>query len=266
MKRILIAVLFLTEPYLANTTLFAYESGMPDPRTTCQRFDLKNQPDEAVKCYKEVARANPTSPESQYFLGVAYVWAGDEKSTRKQYQLLRKMDYGSAYLLIDTIYHVKPQWFDDYYQKETEKLVEIEKQMQEQLKHLEPSPEELTNGFEAHSRPQRVNQELAYLQYAQDALSRNDPESAYRLIEDGLVSDYDEVRESFVQFIEQNPDVREGARRTFRPALLEESIRKYGQEARGLVIHRLSSYKTVASDVDYSAARQNAVEIFGEID
>jgi hypothetical protein len=61
----------------------------------------------------EVARANPEWPKTQYFPGVAYVWAGDKESMRRQYRLIRKMDAGFACLVIDAIYHIWPQWMDD---------------------------------------------------------------------------------------------------------------------------------------------------------
>ena len=134
---------------------------------------------------------------------------------------------------------------------ETEGLSEIEKQ-----KHLEPIPEE-----------RRASEELRFLRYALDALLlRDDPESAYRLIEDGLISEHEEVRDRFRQFIEQNPKLYEGARRSFRLESLKESIRMYGEDARELENRRLSIYKTVASVEDYSEARQSFVKVFGEID
>ena len=133
---------------------------------------------------------------------------------------------------------------------ETEGLSEIEKQ-----KHLELIPEE-----------RRVSEELRYLKYTQDALSRDDPESAYRLIEDGLISEYEEVRDIYRQFIEHNPILYEGARRSFRFESLKESIRMYGEDASELENRRLSIYKTVASVEDYSEARQSFVKVFGEID
>ena len=135
---------------------------------------------------------------------------------------------------------------------ETEGLSEVEKQ-----KHLEPiSPEEDI----------RVREELIFLRYAYDALLIDDPESAYRLIEDGLISEYEEVRDKFRQFIEQNPKLYEGARRSFRFESLKKSIRMYGEDARELENRRLSIYKTVASVEDYSEARQGFVKVFGEID
>lgn len=136
---------------------------------------------------------------------------------------------------------------------ETEGLSEIEKP-----KHLELiSPEE---------EDIRVREELTFLTYTQDAISRDDPESAYRLIEDGLISEYELVRDKSRQFIEQNPKLYEGARRSFRLESLKESIRMYGEDARELENRRLSIYKTVASVEDYSEARQSFVKVFGEID
>lgn len=263
MIKFLIAVLFLVGPFPGSCILYAYEGGPPDPRAVCQRFDLKTQSEEAVKCYEEVALENPESPQAQYFLGVAYVWAGDEMSTHKQYLLLKKMDYGSAYLLIDVIYHVRPQWIDEYYQEETEELIEIEKQTREKQERAAPAHEDLTNGFEAHVKPRRVSKELEFLQHAQDALSRDDPESAYRLIEDGLVSDYEEVRDEVKHFIRQNPILHMGARSSFGHEALKESIRTYGEGARELEAQRLSIYKTVAPVEEFSEAQHNFENVFG---
>lgn len=110
----------------------------------------------------------------------------------------------------------------------------------------------------------QVRQELSFLKYAQDALSRKDPESAYRLIEDGLISEYEEVREKSRQFIEKNAELYEGARRSFRFESLKESLRMYGEDARKLENRRLSIYETIASVEDYSEARQSFVKVFGE--
>lgn len=120
--------------------------------------------------------------------------------------------------------------------------------------------------YKAQVKPQRVSKELESLQYAQNALLRDDPESAYRLLEDGLVSEYDEVREKVKQFMRQDTILYEGARHSFRVESLKESSHMYGKEARGLEERRLSIYKNVAPAEDYSEAQHNFESVFGKGD
>lgn len=119
---ILIVVIFFAAPTSAQflDTGECYWENRLDPRTICGKYDIKS--DEAVRCYEKVMHDYPDSPDAHYFLGVAYVWAGDKSATLKEYKTLRDMDTGSAILLIDVIYHVQKEWFDDYYQEEYQRL------------------------------------------------------------------------------------------------------------------------------------------------
>lgn len=100
----------------------SYWENRLDPRTICGKYDIKS--DEAVRCYEKVMHDNPDSPDAHYFLGVAYVWSGDKYSTLKEYKVLREMEIGYAAMLIDVIYHVKPEWYNNYYRKEYKRLEE----------------------------------------------------------------------------------------------------------------------------------------------
>lgn len=100
-----------------------------DPRQICQGYDRKSKPQEPVKCHEKVAQENPDSMKAQFFLGVAYIHAGDEISTRKQYETLLKLDvYQAAMLAGFGVGVIKPEW-KDYYEdsnKQVEKVSEAQ--------------------------------------------------------------------------------------------------------------------------------------------
>lgn len=53
-KGLLAIGLLLVAVFVTSPEVVAIKS--KDPRLICERFDVKEQPDEAVKCYEEVAR------------------------------------------------------------------------------------------------------------------------------------------------------------------------------------------------------------------
>lgn len=132
-----IALLFLTASASAQTQDF-YEShgeNRLDPRDICGHL---SRGDEKVRCYEKVAHDNPDSPDAHYFLAVAYVWAGDKKSTLKEYKILKEMHTGIEILLLDGIYHIQPEWFDKYYQEEAKHLEETWQKERDKPKPLVP--------------------------------------------------------------------------------------------------------------------------------
>ena len=108
----------------------------------------------------------------------------------------------------------------------------------------------------------RINHELESLRYAQDAISRGDIEAAYRLIEDGFISEYSEVRNKTYQFLEQYPEIYTGALQTFSIESITESINIYSESARDLEYQRLSIYRTIAPANDYTKALRNFEKVF----
>ena len=84
------------------------------------------------------------------------------------------------------------------------------------------------------------------------------------MIEDGLISEHEEVRVKSRHFIDQNTQLYEGARSSFTFESLKESLRNYGESARELENRRLSIYKTIVSGEGYSEARESYVKVFGE--
>ena len=127
----------------------------------------------------------------------------------------------------------------------------------------EPTLQEISE-YEARKEALNIDRELRSLQYANDTLLRGDMEATYRLLEDGLISEYPEVQKKARQFIKQHPDILECARRSFSTNSLKISIGKYRKkEARNIESQRLSIYKTVAPAHDYKKARQNFENIFG---
>ena len=55
---------------------------------------------------------------AQFFLGIAYIHTGDELSTRKQYEILKKQSlYDTTDFVIFGIPIMKPKWLD-YYKKD----------------------------------------------------------------------------------------------------------------------------------------------------
>lgn len=164
--------------------------------------------------------------------------------------------------------------------EETIGLVEIEQQLREKHEHIESTPvrekptrpsrsrheKEKTADKKDENKPWPIRQELIFLKHAQNALSRADLEAAYRLIEDGLVSEYEEVRVKFRQFLKENSELYKGARRSFSVVLLRQSSYTYGkEEAKALERQRLYIYATIASAEDYSKARQNFLKVFGGV-
>lgn len=97
-----------------------------DPRPICIEYDLQSRPQEAVKCYEKVAKNNPDSVEAQLALGVAYIYADDEQSTRKQYEILKKQSLSTATIMLVGfgIAAGKPEWLD-YYEKDKKRIEKI---------------------------------------------------------------------------------------------------------------------------------------------
>ena len=71
----------------------------------CKVFNLREQIEPAVSCYESVARANPDSPEAQYLLAIAYLYAGDAKKTKQQALILEKQSLNFLRLTFHAIAH-----------------------------------------------------------------------------------------------------------------------------------------------------------------
>ena len=109
-----------------------------------------------------------------------------------------------------------------------------------------------------------IKYELGILVYAEYVLSRGgDMAATYRLLEEGITSEYSEVKEKYRLFVAQNPEILEGARSTFTPESFKESIIQNGKNANEIENRRLLIYKTVAPSEDYLKARQNFESVFG---
>lgn len=76
----------------------------------CDQYDIQLQVNEAVECFEKEARENPDSPESQYLLGVAQIYAGNLTETKNQFNILKKLSINFTKLLLDVIAHVQPAW------------------------------------------------------------------------------------------------------------------------------------------------------------
>jgi hypothetical protein len=124
--------------------------------------------------------------------------------------------------------------------------------------------DDISGEFEQRANAAQISNELEFLQHAQDALSRDDAEAAYRLLENLLISKHEKVRQEANQLILKEPIIYKGAFETFQQQSLKESIRIYGDSARGLELQRLSIYKHIASEQDYSKAQRNFDAIFGK--
>ena len=109
-----------------------------------------------------------------------------------------------------------------------------------------------------------INSKLGLLDYAEYVISRDgDMTATYRLLEEGVTSEYSEVQEKYRLFVAQNPEILEGARSTFTPESFKESIIQNGKNANEIENRRLLIYKTVAPSEDYLKARQNFESVFG---
>jgi hypothetical protein len=116
----------------------------------------------------------------------------------------------------------------------------------------------------AQERRKDIDIKLGVLEYATYAVSRNgDMDRTYRLLEQGIVSEFGEVRDTVRQFIKENPVILDGARHSFTKESLEESIAKYGDRAKKIESDRLDVYKIISSSDDYFQARKNYESVFG---
>lgn len=114
---------------------------------------------------------------------------------------------------------------------------------------------------------QQLVRRESYLQYPRAALERGDTEAAYRLLEDGLVSEQPEIRKTVQQFLEQHPEILEGAKHSFTTVSLKESIAAYGvDKASEIELHRLSIYRTAVPTDDFELAQRNYNSVFGTSD
>ena len=109
-----------------------------------------------------------------------------------------------------------------------------------------------------------INSKLGLLVYAEYVMSRGgDMTATYRLLEEGIASEYSEVKEKYRLFVAQNPEILDGARSTFTPESFKESITKNNKKAKEIEGRRLLIYKTVAPADDYLKARHNFESVFG---
>ena len=84
---------------------------------------LETGSDEAIAACGEAVRIHPEYVDARYFLGVQYIYAGDEKATKQQIAALIQLDPdGASPTLIHSMAEIKPDWFDDAYQQELEAL------------------------------------------------------------------------------------------------------------------------------------------------
>ncbi len=100
-----------------------------DPRPICEISDLQSTPQEPVKCYEKVAKDNPDSMTAQFFLGTEYIYADDEISARKQFEILLKQDLQQAFFFVGFgITVLKPEWKDYYLERleQAEKVSEAQ--------------------------------------------------------------------------------------------------------------------------------------------
>lgn len=94
-------------------------------------YDLRKEARKNVKCHEKVVRAYPDSPKAHYFLAVAYIYADDEKSTRTQFEELKRLDAkGWQMLLIDAVWHIKKDWMPAY-EEDLKRLEEEERKARE---------------------------------------------------------------------------------------------------------------------------------------
>ena len=87
----------------------------------------------------------------------------------------------------------------------------------EDLYDLRLRRDDTSGEIEHRANAARIGNELDFIQYAQDALSWNETEAAFRLLEGFLISEYKEVREGANQLIIQEPIINQGTLHSFRP-------------------------------------------------
>lgn len=98
--------------------LEAYETNDLDARQICFRNAEKvsHKLSEAgldLSCMEAAAQHNPADEKTQFFLGVAYIYAKDKERTLAQVVRLRKMGGGDSGMLLSLVSEGWPEWLKD---------------------------------------------------------------------------------------------------------------------------------------------------------
>lgn len=104
---------------------------------------------------------------------------------------------------------------------------------------------------------------LENLEHAKSAYKRGDMEASYRLLEDGLIYEKDEIRSQYLEYLEKHPEILRSAQKTFSIESFEKTISNHGRKkAKEIEEKRLQIYKTVATDARYFNALDNYHLVF----
>jgi hypothetical protein len=104
----------------------------------------------------------------------------------------------------------------------------------------------------------------AYLDYAYDAIGRQDWQAAYRLMEDALADDGSDQQIRARALVERYPQIREAAQQTFSADRLKETARLNADLAWSIEKDRLEIYRrTIATPERYEWACGNYRAVFG---
>ena len=108
--------------------------------------------------------------------------------------------------------------------------------------------------------------DFAYFDAAQEAIDRQDWESAYRLLEDYLAADDQLLRNKSNELVRKYPKIRQAAFKTFSKDSLESTYKDHGERAWLIEKKRLSMYQHfVTSQKQYEEALKNYHDFFDEI-
>jgi hypothetical protein len=91
-------------------------------------------------------------------------------------------------------------------------------------------------------------------------------ESAYKMLELGLISPREKDRQQAFAMVEKYPEIRDGARQSFSKKALMEKYKLYGKMAYTVEAYRLQYYKqSIATPEEYAQAEQNVNEVLGDV-
>jgi len=122
----------------------------------------------------------------------------------------------------------------------------------------------IDNNF--YYNPMRINEALLRFDIAAKAYADKEFETSYRLLEDGLISDYLTIRNKYSDFIHNHSEVYNAALNTFSPSALRETRKLYPryEHAKKIELKRLYIYEKIATEEDFALAKANYEMVFDE--
>jgi len=101
-----------------------------------------------------------------------------------------------------------------------------------------------------------------FIKPATEAAERGDMGAAYRLLEDYLGSQDNELKALSLQLLKDYPQIKPAALNTFSIQSLKETLLDHGDKAKAIEQARLEMYRSIATEQEYQQARENFEMVF----